>query len=256
MKNLNIIKVMLTIGSVLFMVQTYGQHNDFIDGKSVLGKDYVIPEGQYAPSDNGSCLYLVDDGSQENSLGLTLGGDIMWLNYFTATSGCEMINSFSLTWGNMTNGVSCRLILYEDPDDDGNPDDAVYLTETSTTVQNANTNTFTTVNITPTVVSGGFFVAALVPNHASGEYPAPLDETSNAMQSWLAGSDPGTFDINDLSNNTLPVDLNGNYGFPGNWLLRAEGSPAGEVPLSGWSVVIGILLISSFLVIRFRRSIF
>ena len=237
------------------MIQTYGQRNNFSDAKSVLGINYVVPGGQYEPgASRDACSYIIDDGTQENSLGLTAGGDIMWLNYFTATAGCELINTISLTWGLMPNGGICRVILYDDPNDDGNPIDAVYLTEASTTVANAYTNIFTTVSITPTPVSGGFFVAALYQFQPAGEYPASFDsDPPFHRNSWVSGAGTGgAFDVNNLSNNDIGLLLIDDIGYPGNFLLRAEGS-ANNVPLSNWALIIGIVLIGTFVFIRYRR---
>lgn len=249
--------IALLFSSVLFMFQAVGQQSKFSDAKSTLGVNYIAPAAhQDQGGSRNGCQYILDDGSQESSIGLTLGGDIMWLNYFTATAGCEVIHTISLTWGVMSNGGPCRLFIYEDPDDDGNPDDAVLLIETGTTVVNANTNIFTNVSITPTAVSGGFFIAALYQNQPSGEYPCSMDETSYQANSWIAGAETaGTFDVNILTNNILAPVLIGDLGFGGNWLLRAEGS-AQEVPVSDWAVIIGILLISGFSIYRFRRILF
>jgi len=256
MKNLNLLKSILVLGSVLCMLQTIGQQIGISDARSFSGGSYMPPQGQYEPGANRtSCLYLIDDGTQDNSIGITGDADIMWLNYFTAIAGCELINTVYVMWGEMSDGGPCRIILYEDPDDDGNPDDAVYLTETLTMVQNANTNIFTTVNIIPTTVSGGFFVAALCQNVALGNYPAPLDELLSQTNSWAVANYPGLFDTYNLINNPLPPYLIDLLGFPGNWCLRAEGTEAGPtaVPVSNWALILGIGLILIFAVIRFRR---
>ena len=257
MKKLNLLKSVLVLGFVLLMIQTFGQQIGISDARSFSGGSYMPPQGQYDPGSNRTnCIYLLDDGTQENSIGITGDADIMWLNYFTAIAGCELINTVYLTWGETQNGFPCRIILYEDPDDDGYADNAIYLTETATTVQNANTNFFTTVSITPTLVSGGFFVAAICQNLPEGNYAAPLDETLSQGNSWIAAHYPGLFDVYNLMSNPLPPTLV-DYFFPGNWLLRAEGTEAGPVatPVSNWALFIGIGLILIFAVVRFRRLI-
>jgi hypothetical protein len=165
----------------------------------------------------------------DNSIGVGANADFMWLNYFTATTGCEVIYTITLTWGLIDNGGPCRVILYDDPDDDGNPDDAVYLSEASITVANAYTNILTNVSITPTTVNGGFFVAALysVPAGVSNTWPAPIDQTATQANSWAVWDSFNGFDVNNLMNNDGQPVLIDNY-FPGNWMLRAEG-PLGPV---------------------------
>jgi hypothetical protein len=212
-----------------------------------------------------SATYIVDDGSSETSIGITGGGDMMWLNAFQTVSGAQVIKNIQVTWGTplfpglVTLGAPTRVILYEDPDDDGNPDDAVYLTEASTVVTNPDLDVFTTVPITPTAVSGWFFVAALYQNQLAGQYPAPLDQSPSAGTSWaVAESTPGGFDVNNLSNNTIQPILIDNAGYPGNWLLRAFGdeSTSTSVPLSsGWiaGMVITSILVC-FVIVRFIRK--
>ncbi len=180
----------------------------------------------------GAEVYTLDDGSSENSIGLGAGSDLMWLNAFEAVPGQEMITSIALTWGmfdagDYPVGVPTRVILYEDPDNDGDPTNAVYLTEATVNSVNPNTDIFTTVPISPTTVEGVFFVAALIQNQAAEIYPAPLDQSSVYQgASWVTGGAAGSFDVNNLGNNALTPILIGDAGFPGNWLLRADGSSA------------------------------
>jgi hypothetical protein len=259
MKTCNLLRSVFFIICAVIIVQGFGQQMGIADARSVLGANYLPPQGQYDPGANRtSCQYFFDDGTQENSVGFVGASyDGMWLNYFTVTPGCEQITTAYVMWGLMPDGGPCRIILYEDPDDDGNPDDAVYLTESLTTVQNANTNIFTIVSITPTTVSGGFFIAALCQNLPSATYPAPLDEGSSLGDSWFAGHFvAGAFDVFNLMNNAFTPIPAGTY-FPGNWCLRAEGIAAGpvDIPISNWALFIGIGLILVVAVVRFRRFI-
>ncbi len=178
----------------------------------------------------GSEAYVVDDGSSENGVGLSIGGDLMWINAFDVEPGLERITSIALTWGTplfpggAPAGADVMVLLYEDPNDDGNPNDAVLLTTADTVVTDPDTDLFTTVPITPTTVSGTFFVATLFPFQAAGQYPSSLDENSSAGRSWVAGNTvAGSFDINDLMNNDVQPELMDSIGLPGNWLLRADG---------------------------------
>ena len=172
--------------------------------------------------------YQVDDGSSENALGLTNGGDIMWLNAFQVAEGAGVITEISTVWGSSRGGglptnKPVRLLLYEDPDDDGNPSDAVLLRQVDTQVQNPHTDQFTTESIPETSVEGTFFIAALYQEQDAGTFPAPLDQSSDFQAaSWIAAVDtPGGFNVDDLSENGI-APLEGSE-FEGNWLLRAEG---------------------------------
>jgi C1A family cysteine protease len=244
------------------------------DDNSLLAYSSVLPTEvgtNNLPTAPGTEVYTVDDGSSENSIGLINGGDIMWLNQFTALPGSETISSIALTWGtplypgDIPSGKPTTVALYEDPDDDGNPDDAVLLATASTSVTNPDSDLFTTVSITPSTVSGSFFVGALLPNQQAGEYPASLDQSAPVSgRSWIVSSTTlGTFNLNDLSdpNHDVPLGLVESYGFPGNWLLRADAElpqlgsisgmkwndldgdgdkDAGEPGLANWEIYIDI----------------
>ena len=187
--------------------------------------------------------YQLDDGTSENALGL--GGlgdtyDMMWLNAFEAVEGASTITSISTTWGAAGSaaappaGQTGLALVYEDPDDDGDPTNAVLLSQSPITVQNPGTNTFTTVSIEPTEVEGAFFVAVLLEENAPSTFIAPLDESSEYQEaSWFAGTSTGEdFNIEDLSANSTPPTEFGSVGFPGNLLLRAEGSEVNFVTVS------------------------
>ena len=54
---------------------------------------------------------------------------MMWLNGFEIIPGAGIIDQVGVYWGAVPDGMKARLILYNDPDNDGHPDDAVYLAE-------------------------------------------------------------------------------------------------------------------------------
>lgn len=183
----------------------------------------------YAPED---AIYQLDDGSTENSIGLTNGGDIMWINAFQVVEGAGAITEISSVWGSTggsgqpPEGAPARFLVYEDPNDDGDPSDAVLLTEVETTVQAPGTDTFTTEAIAPTSVEGTFFIAALFQNQAPNTFPAPLDQSSGSQgASWVVGNTvQGGFNVDDLAANDVPPTLTDDLpNLAGNWVLRADG---------------------------------
>ena len=46
-----------------------------------------------------SFVYSIDDGTAEDSIGLTGGGDIISLNSFAVVPGTESIDSVDIAWG-------------------------------------------------------------------------------------------------------------------------------------------------------------
>ena len=125
-------------------------------------------------------------------------------------AGSEEITSIDVAWGPMTDGKPSSVLVYQDPNNDGDPTDAVLLTTADTTVANAGTDIFTSVPISPVTVTGKFFVGVLLRNQSSNEASTPIDTDSSAQRSWIvAHYTPGGLDINNLANNDLPPELDG-----------------------------------------------
>jgi hypothetical protein len=253
MKTKIAIRSLLFAASVILMTQAFGQGIPFKAASKTSGNTFRPPATFYAPDANrDGCLYLLDDGTLEDGIGLIGNGDIFWMNYFVASPGCQYIHTIWVAWGYLPAGTPARVILYEDPTDDGDPIDAEFLTDQEVLVEDPATNIFHPYGIIPTYVTGGFFVAVLNPYSFDGEYPASIDETVTQGQSWVAAHwVQGGFDFVDLQNNELPPVPIDDY-FPGNWLLRAEGS-ATPIPLANWALFIGVGLIVGFTIIRLRR---
>jgi len=169
-----------------------------------------------------------DDGSSENALGLTAGGELCWMVHFTDSVPGMCVARIEICFGTPSNpgssGVSAgqpvRVYVWNDPNGDGNPNDAVFLGEASGTADGASidSDSFQSIPLSPWVrVHSSFFVGASVVT-TSG-YPAPMDEDAPQYnEAWV------TF-------NTVPFDPTNitaglynmtDIGYPCNWLLRAE----------------------------------
>jgi hypothetical protein len=180
--------------------------------------------------DAASFLYTIDDGAPDDEIGFTSGADVLWLNAFRAQDGATNITALSAAFGAaLPAGSDVEFLLYEDPDDDGNPDDATLEASVATTTEVAGGGTQQIEPISPTPVTGVFFVAVLVPN--TSEFVAPLDESSDRGASWIVGTNPGAIDTQNLQNN--PPSPIADAGFPGNWVLRAQGAYVTFEPVSG-----------------------
>ncbi len=192
------------------------------------------PTGQQ-PYQASDYIYQVDDGSSEDAIGLTDGGDMMWMNAFEVVDGATTITSIASAWGasgqeGIPEGRPAEFLIYEDPNDDGDPSDAVLLDRVEVTVESPHTDEFTEASIAPTQVEGVFFVAALYADQQGGpnaEFPAPQDQDTSEGASWIIGSTtPNSFDAEDLGANDVPPANVDDIGLPGNWLLRADaGAP-------------------------------
>ncbi len=198
--------------------------------------------------------YKVDDGTAEDSIGLTAGGTIIALNEFPVAAGGSTITSISGAFGS-PGGAEASLVgkpftvmLYSDPNHDGVPDDAVLLTTATGTITSVDSNLFVTVPIAATAVTTDFFIGYSVAGTA-GTYPAALDETTDAGRSYVAGDLTGDpVDLANLSDNDIPVSSLDAIGFGGNWLIRAN-----AVPEPSPYAMMGVGAIALGAVIRLRR---
>jgi hypothetical protein len=206
------------------------------------------PVNAWSPRSPGSGLdggsYRYDDGSSESALGITnctVPGPalVLWLHRFDAQPGMEIITQISTTYGSTISaavtppaGTPAGVALYADPNQDGDPTDAVLLSVALTTVQAPGTDIFHVVPIVPTAVAGIFFVAAWSESTCAqppdSTFPAPLDTNQSALgRAWVAGMqnaqlfDPANLGVMDVG----PLDLAA-IGFASQFLLRAEGESA------------------------------
>src|SRR5215216_3128027 len=101
--------------------------------------------------------YTIDDGTAEDSVGLTNGGNLLVLNSFPVTEGNNLITSISIAWGTPAfpdpslNGLAYTAYLWSDPNGDGSPTDALVLASAPGVVSQEGTDTFLTTNLPPTM---------------------------------------------------------------------------------------------------------
>ena len=135
---------------------------------------------------------MIDDGTQENGIGLTAGGAFIWLNRFTPTASYPFsLETVSLIFDTYTPvGSAMQLVIYEDTD--GNPaNGATFKYAQNVTVLNNNGTTWNEYTLTTPVQLDGpsgdvllrWSTAALPP---AGQYPATIDQSSTLQRrSWV-----------------------------------------------------------------------
>ncbi len=193
--------------------------------------------------------YLIDNGTADNAIGLTSGGDLIALNSFSTLPGFNTISSISIAFGRAgngtnLNGTSFTAVLWSDPNGDGLPGDAMVLATAAGVISGFGTNTFVNIAIAPTtVLTANFFVGFRI-THPAGAFPAALDQTAPtfANRSFIAAGTAGAGNINNLNSNGLPVTSTESIGFAGNWLIRATGGPAAVPETSGTLTLLGLAL--------------
>lgn len=156
----------------------------------------------------GSETYKLDDGNSNGAIGYS-SGDTMIFNAFTAKSANEVINSISV--GLSSYGNAKAIYLYKDLNGNNAPDSNEKILELATNLTGS--SGFANVPITPTTVSGTFFVAALYRGNGSSTTWVSRDTDNPAGKSYLAYSGANSFNPSSFS----AVAVSGN-----NWLLRAN----------------------------------
>ncbi len=176
--------------------------------------------------------YVYDDGGADTGLSYAFDADFCWMQRFQAVNGVDTIVSIETAIGTVNqvppdvpNGSPITLCVWEDPNDDGSPDDAVLVSMATSVVQNSGTGTINVYAVPAATVHGSFFVGAnvVVPGGMTG---APMDlHTPAAGRSFFVINDPpGTFDPQHVYDSfwghveTLGTFLNHC------WVLRANGA--------------------------------
>jgi PEP-CTERM motif len=179
--------------------------------------------------------YTLDDGSSENA-SYYGSQTTLWLNGFTATAGSQRITDIDVAFGvkglsgNIPNGTSVNLLFYTDPNNDGNPADAVLQYSTTGLVANSGTDSFTQFAITPQLLTPGnvFYVAVAFLEPASGYWAVGLDINSPQGHSYQASwSAAPNFSNLTSGNNTIQTVHSANPTLDGNWMIRADGDAGG-----------------------------
>jgi len=174
---------------------------------------------------------VVDDGTRENSVGQSGGGQIVWLNRFSPAEYPIQLSDiyvyFPSTVG-LNVGETFDVYLFEDTDGDNDPatNSAFVGEQLGATI--AALDDWTTVTLsTPSDFNGPGDVLVAVVNRTagadSGEYPAAIDETTSQGRSWIGIYSSGVAP----SPPTFPADLFwgtvDDAGLPGNFMVRASG---------------------------------
>lgn len=168
--------------------------------------------------------YGFDDGTDENEVGVPVGGEICWLTRFDVQPGGEILREVSFAWGSgLPEGAIVFVLVWSDPDADGVPDDAVVRRFEFVEVVAPGSGAFQTVDLEDLYLGPAgtpFFVGALV---NAGAGVAPLDQNSgSAQRSWIAAAPGAVLDPGRLGDAPL-FGLIDAFDFPGDWLIRAVG---------------------------------
>jgi len=187
----------------------------------------------------GTIEYAYDDGTMNVGVGppssFPSDPEMLWGNYFFVEDGGEVITRISFAMGSsFPEGREVHVALFDDPDDDLDPGNATFLTMETVIPDHIGGSKFNEVDIEPTEVSGGFFIAAFAWAEAGIDRPAAQDTAGPDGYSWLLYNpvEEGV-NLKNLDANAFFENLEDVPGtFPGVWMIRATGEPAG-VPCLG-----------------------
>ncbi|MBY0111601.1 MAG: hypothetical protein K2Y21_02170 [Phycisphaerales bacterium] len=172
-----------------------------------------------------------------------------WGNYYMSDPvGTRITKLFAAFGPNFNPTTPVTMHLFADPDGDFNPLNAVLLTSVTKVPNQVGGSVFTTFDITPTVVNGGFFVMCTAVTVKGVDKPAAGDLTGRKDRSWYFYN-PATSGMNlaNLGANALAKRVDQVLPLPGAWLVRAEGE---AVPAPG---VLGMAGLLGLAALRRRR---
>lgn len=162
-----------------------------------------------------------------------------WGNYYMSDPLGTRITKLSAAFGpNFNPTTPVTMHLFADPDGDFNPLNAVLLTSVTKVPDQVGGSVFTTFDINPTVVNGGFFVMCTALTVKGVDKPAAGDLSGRKDRSWYFYN-PASSGMNlaNLGANALAKRVDQVLPLPGAWLVRAEGE---AVPAPGALALIGL----------------
>ncbi|MGA1466524.1 MAG: PA14 domain-containing protein [Phycisphaerales bacterium] len=198
--------------------------NGIVDACDLAAGDDEDCDGDNVPDAcqvNGEIELAYDDGEPESAV-RSNGSYMAWLNAFEIAPGSETLLGVELMTQFIPDFQPMELHVWNDPNGDGNPQDATSLW--STIVFGGPGAVLRRIEVPAIDVGtagGRFFVGCVVPV-TDQDFPAALDTSGNPVlgRSWLVGSD-FPIDANDLSATASEFQTVEQALFPGNWILRA-----------------------------------
>lgn len=210
-----------------------------------------------------AAIYADHDGVTENSVGLTEGGNLAWIQAFQVSGGYNIITAIRTAFGTprfpgfagVLPGTPFNVHVWTLTSPTGDLTvGSTHLGAWGGTVAagSIDTDVLQFVEVDATVgMNGSWFAIGVDISHISG-FPAPWDESDPISgNAWVAASGTaGGFDPNNLAGGIGLFRMADVVGH-GDWLLEAEAG-AGPIPEPATIVVIGLGLAA--LAARRRRK--
>jgi len=170
-----------------------------------------------------SFTYAAEDGGNTDSSLSQFDANSTWGNYFVAQPGFETISALQVAFAVdfVAAGRAIELLVYDDLDDDGDPSNAVLVSQTSSVAELTPNGDPFEYAIDEVSVSGGFFVAINM-DAFQGEQVFRQDFFELGDSSWTFYDTVGTPQL-DLGAAQF-IGNNADFGL-GTWVVRAVGVP-------------------------------
>lgn len=194
--------------------------------------------------------YTLDDGTGENAIGLTAGGNVAYLNRFNVSGGNSVVTNIRIAFGTplALNGAAIFVGVWADA---GGGTPGAFLSGMNGVVANASaaaplSNVFNSFDITDVNVGANgtsFLVGFFINGHLAGHFPGGIDQTlPHGGRSFIG------FGAAALNQNTLGAGLTtygeiGSFGatLAGDWMIRADAIPApGAAAVLGLAGLVGL----------------
>jgi subtilisin family serine protease len=194
-----------------------------------------VPYGYAQPAASKEVVELIlDDGSAEDAIGLTNGGEFLWVNRFTPNPDQFPFTLTRVeTWwlANVNATDKMRIIIYQNTTGATDPaSGAEFLYQQDVTATAS--ETWVSYDLDEPVVfegPGDVIIGLVNLETRTGIYPATIDENSAKGRSWI-----GIYSGNVPNPPTLPPDYMWDeltaVGFPGNFVIRGYGETGGGTP--------------------------
>ncbi len=158
----------------------------------------------------------------QDAVGPLASTQFLWINRYQVAPNAGVIAGVSVAWSQHYAARPVQIVVFRDPVGDGLATDAELALSHDHTPPDQVGFRFTTVPLPPTFVGEPgdyFFVGVFVEVAEHEPLYAPMDWTSQSLDTWsgLGGNDFPLIDLTDLS--TAEVRPMLDYGFPGEWLI-------------------------------------
>ncbi len=157
-----------------------------------------------------AAVYSIDAGTAVAAVGdnTSPNWSAAGINHFTAVAGSQNIVSISVVFGtalpsvsNIVGGEAFTVVIWSDPDGNGNPSDAQVLSSAAGTITVFNDNvTFQTTPITPVGLTVGqsFFAGVYYQNYVN-KFPGAVSGPGSPGESWVSFNATAPLNLNNLA---------------------------------------------------------